>query len=162
MPLHEKKTITKNLKKTKIKTIGRHDPCVGIRATPIAEAMVALVVLDHALLGRLVGHVAVGSEEQTTCTAMGRGGREVGRAQVPLGSEIKTPATKVQAEPELAADPEIYFMYKQLMKTYGKDFWKTLCTNFLILHKFRWIIDNTFVQIYKTLNIDPSEHWAEI
>jgi len=33
-------------------TTGRHDPCVGIRATPIAEAMMALVVLDHALRQR--------------------------------------------------------------------------------------------------------------
>lgn len=33
-------------------TTGRHDPCVGIRATPIAEAMVALVLVDHALRHR--------------------------------------------------------------------------------------------------------------
>jgi chorismate synthase len=33
-------------------TKGRHDPCVGIRATPIAEAMVALVLIDHALRHR--------------------------------------------------------------------------------------------------------------
>jgi chorismate synthase len=33
-------------------TKGRHDPCVGIRATPIAEAMLALVVMDHALRHR--------------------------------------------------------------------------------------------------------------
>lgn len=33
-------------------THGRHDPCVGIRATPIAEAMVALVLMDQALLHR--------------------------------------------------------------------------------------------------------------
>ena len=32
-----------------VQTKGRHDPCVGIRATPIAEAMLALVVMDHAL-----------------------------------------------------------------------------------------------------------------
>lgn len=39
-------------------TKGRHDPCVGIRATPIAEAMVAMVVLDHALRHRgQNGHV---------------------------------------------------------------------------------------------------------
>jgi chorismate synthase len=31
---------------------GRHDPCVGIRATPIAEAMLALVLMDHALRHR--------------------------------------------------------------------------------------------------------------
>ncbi len=33
-------------------TTGRHDPCVGIRATPIAEAMLALVIMDHALRQR--------------------------------------------------------------------------------------------------------------
>ncbi|NJM32879.1 MAG: chorismate synthase [Limnobacter sp.] len=35
-----------------VQTFGRHDPCVGIRATPIAEAMLALVLIDHALLHR--------------------------------------------------------------------------------------------------------------
>jgi chorismate synthase len=35
-----------------VETSGRHDPCVGIRATPIAEAMMALVLMDHALLHR--------------------------------------------------------------------------------------------------------------
>jgi chorismate synthase len=35
-----------------IQTNGRHDPCVGIRAAPIAEAMMALVLMDHALLHR--------------------------------------------------------------------------------------------------------------
>ena len=34
---------------TQVVTKGRHDPCVGIRATPIAEAMLALVVIEHAL-----------------------------------------------------------------------------------------------------------------
>ena len=33
-------------------TKGRHDPCVGIRATPILEALLALVVMDHALRHR--------------------------------------------------------------------------------------------------------------
>lgn len=37
---------------TEVITTGRHDPCVGIRATPIAEAMVALVLMDHALRHR--------------------------------------------------------------------------------------------------------------
>jgi len=37
---------------TQIVTKGRHDPCVGIRATPIVEAMLALVVMDHALRHR--------------------------------------------------------------------------------------------------------------
>jgi len=35
-----------------VETFGRHDPCVGIRATPIAEAMLALVIMDHALRHR--------------------------------------------------------------------------------------------------------------
>ena len=39
-------------KPTVVETHGRHDPCVGIRATPIAEAMLALVLIDHALRHR--------------------------------------------------------------------------------------------------------------
>ncbi len=35
-----------------IRTTGRHDPCVGIRAAPVVEAMVALVLADHKLLHR--------------------------------------------------------------------------------------------------------------
>ncbi|MFT4192852.1 MAG: chorismate synthase [Comamonas sp.] len=35
-----------------VETFGRHDPCVGIRATPIAEALLALIVMDHALRHR--------------------------------------------------------------------------------------------------------------
>ena len=35
-----------------VSTTGRHDPCVGLRATPIAEAMLALVLMDHALRHR--------------------------------------------------------------------------------------------------------------
>ena len=37
---------------TEVVTKGRHDPCVGIRATPIAEALLALVVMDHVLQHR--------------------------------------------------------------------------------------------------------------
>ena len=46
------KTIDKSGKQTEIVTKGRHDPCVGLRATPIAEAMVALVLMDHYLRHR--------------------------------------------------------------------------------------------------------------
>jgi chorismate synthase len=46
------KTIDKSGKETEIVTKGRHDPCVGLRATPIAEAMVALVLMDHYLRHR--------------------------------------------------------------------------------------------------------------
>ena len=46
------KTIDKTGRQTEIVTTGRHDPCVGLRATPIAEAMVALVLMDHYLRHR--------------------------------------------------------------------------------------------------------------
>ena len=46
------KTIDKRGNETEIVTKGRHDPCVGLRATPIAEAMVALVIMDHYLRNR--------------------------------------------------------------------------------------------------------------
>jgi len=45
-------TVDKEGKTTEIITTGRHDPCVGLRATPIAEAMVALVLMDHYLRHR--------------------------------------------------------------------------------------------------------------
>ena len=47
---------------TVVETFGRHDPCVGIRAAPIAEAMLALVLMDHALRWRAqCGDVKVAS-----------------------------------------------------------------------------------------------------
>ena len=46
------KTVDTQGKETEIVTRGRHDPCVGLRATPIAEAMVALVLIDHFLRHR--------------------------------------------------------------------------------------------------------------
>jgi len=46
------KTIDKTGAETEIVSKGRHDPCVGLRATPIAEAMVALVLMDHYLRHR--------------------------------------------------------------------------------------------------------------
>jgi len=45
-------TVDTRGKATEIATHGRHDPCVGIRATPIAEAMLALVLMDHLLRHR--------------------------------------------------------------------------------------------------------------
>jgi chorismate synthase len=47
-----KQSIDRSGAATSVVTHGRHDPCVGIRATPIAEAMLALVVMDHALRHR--------------------------------------------------------------------------------------------------------------
>ena len=45
-------TITREGEATEIQTKGRHDPCVGIRGTPVVEAMMALVLADHKLLHR--------------------------------------------------------------------------------------------------------------
>ena len=50
--LSEKKSISKEGSPTTVSTKGRHDPCVGIRAVPVGEAMVACIILDHFLLHR--------------------------------------------------------------------------------------------------------------
>jgi chorismate synthase len=47
-----KASVDRALQPATVETFGRHDPCVGIRATPIAEAMLALVVMDHVLMHR--------------------------------------------------------------------------------------------------------------
>jgi chorismate synthase len=47
-----RETITVQGESAEVITKGRHDPCVGIRATPILEAMLALVVIEHALAHR--------------------------------------------------------------------------------------------------------------
>ncbi|MDX9952134.1 MAG: chorismate synthase [Methylophilaceae bacterium] len=48
----ERRSIDKSGDAVNMQTTGRHDPCVGVRATPIAEAMLALVLIDHALRHR--------------------------------------------------------------------------------------------------------------
>ena len=48
----ERRSIDKAGNPVTMQTTGRHDPCVGVRATPIAEAMLALVLIDHALRHR--------------------------------------------------------------------------------------------------------------
>ncbi|SDY22206.1 chorismate synthase [Citreimonas salinaria] len=50
--LTTRRTITVDGEETEIVTKGRHDPCVGIRAVPVGEAMMACVLLDHLLLHR--------------------------------------------------------------------------------------------------------------
>ena len=50
--LTERKSVTRTGEEVDVMTKGRHDPCVGIRATPIAEAMLALVLMDHLLRQR--------------------------------------------------------------------------------------------------------------
>ncbi len=50
--LNKRETIDKKGKNTTISVKGRHDPCVGIRAVPIGEAMMSCVILDHLLMHR--------------------------------------------------------------------------------------------------------------
>ncbi len=46
------RTIDREGKAVEVITTGRHDPCVGLRATPIAEAMLAITLMDHYLRHR--------------------------------------------------------------------------------------------------------------
>lgn len=48
----ERRSINTQGEPVTVQTLGRHDPCVGIRATPIAEALLALVLMDHVLMQR--------------------------------------------------------------------------------------------------------------
>jgi chorismate synthase len=47
--LTPRRTVNKQGEDTDIRTRGRHDPCVGIRGAPVAEAMLAAVLADHKL-----------------------------------------------------------------------------------------------------------------
>jgi chorismate synthase len=47
-----RRTVTDSGEETEITTKGRHDPCVGIRAVPVGEAMLAVVLADHLLRHR--------------------------------------------------------------------------------------------------------------
>jgi chorismate synthase len=50
--LTPRKTVDRNGSNTEVVTKGRHDPCVGIRAVPVGEAMMAIVLADHFLRHR--------------------------------------------------------------------------------------------------------------
>lgn len=75
-----------------VETHGRHDPCVGIRATPIAEAMLALVLMDHALRHRA-------QNADVTCTTPKLS--DVAKNQQTAPTETrKKPAAREDPEPE--------------------------------------------------------------
>jgi chorismate synthase len=50
--LHERQTVDRSGQETTVQVKGRHDPCVGIRAVPVGEAMMACVLADHLLRHR--------------------------------------------------------------------------------------------------------------
>lgn len=64
-----RQSIDVNNQPVEVVTKGRHDPCVGIRATPIAEAMLALVVMEHALRHRAQCCDVLKSEAATAAAA---------------------------------------------------------------------------------------------
>ena len=75
-----RRSIDKSGSPTIVETTGRHDPCVGIRATPIAEAMLALVLIDHALRHRAQNaDVRTATPRIAAQTAAGAAGKD-GRA----------------------------------------------------------------------------------
>jgi len=67
-----------------VETHGRHDPCVGIRATPIAEAMLALVLIDHALRHRA-------QNADVSCPTPKIPGKAPGSADAPAGPAREDP-----------------------------------------------------------------------
>jgi chorismate synthase len=64
-----RRTIDRTGRPTVIETHGRHDPCVGIRATPICEAMMALTLIDHALRHRAQNADVVGETPRIAAQA---------------------------------------------------------------------------------------------
>ncbi|MDF0679226.1 MAG: chorismate synthase [Nitrosomonas sp.] len=72
-----------------VETHGRHDPCVGIRATPIVEAMLAIVLMDHALRHRA-------QNADVVCTT----------PRIPGSTANQTHPVEMQASAPRAEDPE--------------------------------------------------------
>ena len=83
-----RRSIDKQGKPVTVETNGRHDPCVGIRATPIAEAMMALVLMDHALL-----HRAQNADVKTSTPKIS------GSLKRAAASGKKKPASKINQDP---------------------------------------------------------------
>ena len=90
----EQRSIDKSGNPVIVETHGRHDPCVGIRATPIAEAMLALVLMDHALR-----HRAQNSDVE--CLTPKISGKTLKEESLSSSSRIKPEATE-NPEPDEA------------------------------------------------------------
>ncbi|SCY40602.1 chorismate synthase [Nitrosospira sp. Nsp13] len=88
-----RRSVDKSGKPVIVETHGRHDPCVGIRATPIAEAMLALVLMDHALRHRA-------QNADVVCATPKIPGK-IGKQE-----SISSGIPNVKAKPEFAENPE--------------------------------------------------------
>ena len=84
----DRRTIDKAGNPVVINTHGRHDPCVGIRATPIAEAMLALVLIDRALIHRAQNGDVVSETARIAANA----GTDLPRIQALKKAEDRDPA----------------------------------------------------------------------
>ncbi len=85
-----RRSIDKNGKPVIVETHGRHDPCVGIRATPIVEAMLALVLMDHALRHRAQNADVVCETPKIAAN----------------NERLERISTQIGVKPELKEDPE--------------------------------------------------------
>jgi chorismate synthase len=90
----ERRSIDKIGRPVIVETHGRHDPCVGIRATPIAEAMLALVLMDHALRNRA-------QNADVVCKTPKIPGKVTKKKITPSRAKIK-PKSKENPEPDEA------------------------------------------------------------
>jgi chorismate synthase len=90
----ERRSIDKIGRPVIVETHGRHDPCVGIRATPIAEAMLALVLMDHALRNRA-------QNADVVCKTPKIPGKVAKKKIAPPRAKIK-PKSKENPEPDEA------------------------------------------------------------
>ena len=86
-----RRSIDKHGRPVVVETEGRHDPCVGLRATPIAEAMLALVLMDHALL-----HRAQNADVKSTTPAI------PGRMTGDKASGVISASPKINSDPSEA------------------------------------------------------------
>jgi chorismate synthase len=76
----DRRSVDKAGRAVVVNTHGRHDPCVGIRATPIAEAMLAIVLMDHALRHRAQNADVVTSTPRIAARAAAKSPRQAGPA----------------------------------------------------------------------------------
>ncbi|MDF0644668.1 MAG: chorismate synthase [Nitrospira sp.] len=83
-----RRSIDKQGNAVTVETNGRHDPCVGLRATPVAEAMLALVLMDHALL-----HRAQNADVRTPTPKI------AGSVENPSAPSTSKPTAKLNPEP---------------------------------------------------------------
>ena len=87
----DRRSIDKAGRAVVVNTHGRHDPCVGIRATPIAEAMVAIVLMDHALRHRAQNADVVTATPRIAALAPQARAAQTGGGEMPSAATVDDP-----------------------------------------------------------------------